>query len=83
MPGHYGRKVETMTNKPKENSLGRAYTRDGFSQGTGQLTGRDKDAQKRKEKRIKELQAEGMPVGDAKKKAHEEMQDNPRKDWRG
>ncbi len=71
-----------MTDKPKAKSYGRAYTRDGFSQGTGQLTGRDKDAQTRKEKRIKQLQAEGVSEADAKKQAHAEMQDNPRKDWR-
>jgi hypothetical protein len=53
-----------MSDERKVKSYGRAFTRDGFSQGTGQLIGRDKDAQKRKEKRIKELQAEGISEGD-------------------
>lgn len=69
-----------MTDKRK--SLGRAYTRDGFSQGTGQLTGRDKDAQARLEKRAAQLQADGMSAEDAKRAAREEMRDNPREDWR-
>jgi hypothetical protein len=69
-----------MTDERK--SLGRAYTRDGFSQSTGKLTGRDKDAQARLEKRAAELERDGMSAADAKKAARQEMQDNPRKDWR-
>jgi len=58
-------------------------TFDGFSQSTGKLTGRDKDAQKRLDKRAEQLQAEGAPKVEATKTAREEMRDNPRKDWRG
>jgi hypothetical protein len=71
-----------MTDELKAKSLGRFRTQDGYSQGTGQLTGRDKDAQKRKEKRADQLQAEGKSKDEANAIALKEMQDNPRKDWR-
>lgn len=71
-----------MSDERKVKSYGHGYTRDGFSQGTGRLTGRDKDAQERLEKRAAQLERDGMSSDEAKKAAREEMRDNPRKDWR-
>jgi hypothetical protein len=55
---------------------------DSFSQGTGKITGREKEALKYINKRIGELRAQGMPAEEAFTTAYKEARDNPRKDWR-
>jgi hypothetical protein len=49
---------------------------------TARLSGREIKANKRLEKRIAELEATGLSRAAARKKARDEMRDNPRKDWR-
>ena len=55
---------------------------DAFSQGTGKITGREKEALKHINKRVAELKAQGVPVEEAFKKAYDEARNNPQRDWR-
>jgi hypothetical protein len=66
-----------MPKRRKKKAAGKAY-----NQQTGQITERAAKAQARLEARIKKLQNDGMTLETVRRRARDEMRDNPKPDWR-
>lgn len=73
------RKIRISKARPKKKTAARRP----YNAQTGQLTGREIEAQKRLEKLTQDYINDGMDAASARQRARDVMRDNPRKDWRG